>query len=177
MLQKMNQSSSAKLNWISKHVPISISVASNITGFESTRYFINSKPAVLQNMIEYLRMIGISAHKQMTTKYFDVLYELDELNQKYKEEREEVDSKDIESDFCEEKVETEDSYSESDIIFTPNRKVLSHFISNIQQRGRGGRVVALLPPTSEAGVRSPSRPYVGKLVVACRWSAVYSTEP
>ena len=41
----------------------------------------------------------------------------------------------------------------------------------------GGRVVTLSPPTSEAGVRSPSRPYVGKLVVACRWSAVYSTQP
>ena len=32
-------------------------------------------------------------------------------------------------------------------------------------------------PTSEAGVRFPARPQVGKLVVACRWSAVYSTEP
>ena len=43
--------------------------------------------------------------------------------------------------------------------------------------GHSGRVVTLSPPTSEAGVRSPSRPQVGKLVVACRWSAVYSTEP
>ena len=38
-------------------------------------------------------------------------------------------------------------------------------------------VVTLSPPTSEAGVRFPARPQVGKLVVACRWSAVYSTEP
>ena len=44
-------------------------------------------------------------------------------------------------------------------------------------RGHGGRVVTLSPPTSEAGVRSPARPQVGKLVVACCWSAVYSTEP
>ena len=43
--------------------------------------------------------------------------------------------------------------------------------------GHGDRVVTLSPPTSGAGVRSPSRPQVGKLVVACRWSAVYSTEP
>ena len=48
---------------------------------------------------------------------------------------------------------------------------------NEEQEGHGDRVVTLSPPTSEAGVRSPSRPYVGKLVVACRWSAVYSTEP
>ena len=45
------------------------------------------------------------------------------------------------------------------------------------QNGHGGRVVTLLPPTSEAGVRFPTQPQVGKLVVACRWSAVYSTEP
>ena len=43
--------------------------------------------------------------------------------------------------------------------------------------GHSGRVVKLLPPTSEAGVRFPARPQVGKLVIACRWSAVYSTEP
>ena len=43
--------------------------------------------------------------------------------------------------------------------------------------GHGGRVVTLSPPTSEAGVRSLSWPQVGKLVVACHWSAVYSTEP
>ena len=38
-------------------------------------------------------------------------------------------------------------------------------------------MVTLSPPTSEAGVPFPVRSQVGKLVVACRWSAVYSTEP
>ena len=47
----------------------------------------------------------------------------------------------------------------------------------INNKGHGGRVVTLSPPTSEAGVRFPARPQVGKLVVACRWLAVYSTEP
>ena len=42
--------------------------------------------------------------------------------------------------------------------------------------GQGGRVVTLSPPTSEAGVRFLAWPQVGKLVVACHWSAVYSTE-
>ena len=37
----------------------------------------------------------------------------------------------------------------------------------------GGRVVTLSLPTSEVGVRFLAR----KLVVACRWSVVYSTEP
>ena len=38
-------------------------------------------------------------------------------------------------------------------------------------------MVTLAPPTSEARVQFLARPQVGKLVVACRWSAVYSTEP
>ena len=47
----------------------------------------------------------------------------------------------------------------------------------IHERGHGGRVATLSPPTSEAMVCFPARPQVGKLVVACRWLAVYSTEP
>ena len=43
--------------------------------------------------------------------------------------------------------------------------------------GPWGRVVTLSPPTSEARVRFPTQPQVGKLVVAYRWLAVYSTEP
>ena len=46
-----------------------------------------------------------------------------------------------------------------------------------ESRGHSGRVVTLSPPTSEVGVRFPALPQVGKLVVACHWSAVYSTEP
>ena len=38
-------------------------------------------------------------------------------------------------------------------------------------------MVTLSAPTSEVGVRFPARPQVGKQVVVCRWSAVYSTDP
>ena len=41
----------------------------------------------------------------------------------------------------------------------------------------GGRVVTLSPATSGIGVRFPARPQVGKLAVACRWLAIYITEP
>ena len=44
------------------------------------------------------------------------------------------------------------------------------------QGGNGGRVVTLSPPTSEVRVWFPALPQVGKLVVPCRWSAVYSTK-
>ena len=43
-------------------------------------------------------------------------------------------------------------------------------------RGQGGRVVTLSPPTSEAGVRFPAWPQVGKLVVACCWSALFTVQ-
>ena len=53
----------------------------------------------------------------------------------------------------------------------------SWICSSIQRDGgHAGSVVTLSPPTSEAGVRFPARPQVGKLVVACRWSTVNSTE-
>ena len=39
-----------------------------------------------------------------------------------------------------------------------------------------GAVVAHSPPTSEVCGSNP-RPYVGKLLVAFQWLAVYSTEP
>ena len=51
------------------------------------------------------------------------------------------------------------------------------FFAQILKWGHGGRVVTLSPPTSEAGVHLPAQPQVGKLVVACHCSAVYSTEP
>ena len=38
-------------------------------------------------------------------------------------------------------------------------------------------MVELSPPTSEAGVQFPARPQVGKLVVACHWSAVLVQNP
>ena len=49
--------------------------------------------------------------------------------------------------------------------------------SLLQKWGHGVRVVTLSPPTSEVRVRFPAPPQVGKLVVACRWLTVYSTEP
>ena len=42
--------------------------------------------------------------------------------------------------------------------------------------GHDGTVVTHSPPTSEVRGSNPG-PYVGKLVVAYQWWAVYSTEP
>ena len=39
-------------------------------------------------------------------------------------------------------------------------------IFQVLERGHGGRVVTLSPPTSEIGVRISARPEVGKLVIA-----------
>ena len=49
-------------------------------------------------------------------------------------------------------------------------------LSSIMIWGQGGTVVTHSPPTSEVGGSNPGR-YVGKLVVAYRWSAVSSIEP
>ena len=51
------------------------------------------------------------------------------------------------------------------------------FVARTDNWGHDGRVVTLSPPTSEAGIQFSAWPQVGKLVVACHWSTVYSTEP
>ena len=61
------------------------------------------------------------------------------------------------------------------VLITPQGPSHNNII--LSSWGYGGRVVTLSPPTSEAGVRFPAQPQVGKLLVACRWSAVYNTEP
>ena len=55
----------------------------------------------------------------------------------------------------------------------------NHYLLALNQlfRGHSGRVVTFSPPMFEAGVWFLAWPQMGKLVVACRWSAVYSTEP
>ena len=45
----------------------------------------------------------------------------------------------------------------------------------LSRHGTSGTVVTHSPPTFEVGSSKP-RPYVGKLVAAYQWSAVYSTE-
>ena len=42
--------------------------------------------------------------------------------------------------------------------------------------GHVAKMVTLSPSTSEIGICILAQPQVGKLVVGCRWSAVYSTE-
>ena len=49
-----------------------------------------------------------------------------------------------------------------------------HLIFSNVKGDHGGIVVTLTLPPLRSGFGS--RPQVGKLVVACRWSAVYSTE-
>ena len=49
--------------------------------------------------------------------------------------------------------------------------------SNLRNRSHGGTVVRHLLPTSENRVQISICPKVGKLVVACLWSAVHSAEP
>ena len=47
----------------------------------------------------------------------------------------------------------------------------------VSYKGATVAVVTLSPPTSEIGVWIPAWPQEARLVVGCRWSAVYSTEP
>ena len=67
------------------------------------------------------------------------------------------------------------------LFFRESRNQMWFHINSIpikkQIGGHGGRVVTLSPPTSGIGVLFLAWPQVGKLVVACCWSAVYNIEP
>ena len=57
-----------------------------------------------------------------------------------------------------------------------NRQNLCQFYTSGNRRPNTVEVIGNFRATSEVGSSNP-KPYVGKLVVAYRWSAVYSTEP
>ena len=74
-----------------------------------------------------------------------------------------------------------DTELKQDLYLCGNRKrhCANQVTLNVNSKGCSmhGRVVTLSSSTSEARVQFTALPQVGKLVVACPWSAVYSTEP
>ena len=81
---KKEISTSDKLTWVSEHVPVSVSIASNVTGYETPVCFVNEKSTDLINdMMTYLSEISASNKEEMDEKYNFILMQLDNLIHKY----------------------------------------------------------------------------------------------
>ena len=77
LLQKITERTSAKLCFTQRHIPISVSINSNVPGYEEPHHVVDSNlDVLLEQMIEYLRLVSEKAcrlTKQKLQPAFDML--------------------------------------------------------------------------------------------------------
>ena len=86
---------SDKLQWSARHVPLSVSVASNVPGYEPVLCFVTDGDAdkLVGCMITRLNTISDAAYESLLPLYADVLEELKTRKEAWDEEEEEEDGK------------------------------------------------------------------------------------
>ena len=86
---------SDKLQWSARHVPLSVSVASNVPGYEPALCFVTDGDAdnLVGCMITRLNTISDAAYESLLPLYADVLEELKTRKEAWDEEEEEEDEK------------------------------------------------------------------------------------
>ena len=73
-----------RLKWLRKHEPISVSVASNVPGFEEAKCFINAdSKALIESMMTYMGSIAESVCHSAESKWSSVIEDLEDLIEKY----------------------------------------------------------------------------------------------
>ena len=84
MLQKIQSSTQDKLKWLTKHIPISISIASNVAGFEEPTCIVemNGK-SLINKMMTRLLEISNTSYNILKDKYSSLNIELGELIERY----------------------------------------------------------------------------------------------
>ena len=73
-----------RLKWLRKHEPISVSVASNVPGFEEVKCFVNADPKALIESMTYMGSIADSACESAESQWASAIEDLENLNEKYK---------------------------------------------------------------------------------------------
>ena len=92
MIQKINLQPTDKLKWIEKHVPISVSVSSNVPRFTSPKFIDNANlDKLLEEMISYMNEIGEKTENLAKSKWHDVLEQLKVLREEFEGEDEDDD--------------------------------------------------------------------------------------
>ena len=72
------------LKWLRKHEPISVSVASNVPGFEEAKCFVNADPkALIESMMTYTGSIADSACDSAESQWASAIEDLEDLIEKY----------------------------------------------------------------------------------------------
>ena len=90
-----------KVKMLNTHKPISVSIASNVPGYETPKHFLNSDESqLIKSMIEYMTIIGLEAYSLMRICYLQTFQEIkDELiaNAKNKKDNDENDDEESSS--------------------------------------------------------------------------------
>ena len=74
-----------RLKWLRKHEPISVSVASNVAGYEEAKCFVNSDPkGLVEDMMTYMATIADSACVSADDKWSSALEDLEQQITVYK---------------------------------------------------------------------------------------------
>ena len=123
----------SKLKWISQHIPISVSVASNVSSFRSKCFVNQNSFDLITDMMTYLRQISSFNTTLLKKKYETIFSQLDQLMDEYQ------GSIEYDSEYNDDESEDE----ESDI---HRAKLASHYIKAINNlKGEFERYITQLP--------------------------------
>ena len=86
---------SDKLQWSARHVPLSVSVASNVPGYEPAQCYVTDGDSdkLVADMMDHLTAISDAAYESLLPLYADVLEELKTRKEAWDEEEEEENGK------------------------------------------------------------------------------------
>ena len=81
--------STPKLKWLRRHKPISVSIASNVAGFETAKCFVNPDPKLLvEEMMEYMVSIADTVCMHAESKWSSAISSLKKLIKNYEDKLE-----------------------------------------------------------------------------------------
>ena len=88
------------IEWIARHVPLSVSVASNVPGYEPAQCYITDGDSdkLVADMMVHLTAISDTAYDSLLPSYVDVLADLDARKHAWEEETKEAEEKDEEEE-------------------------------------------------------------------------------
>jgi G:T-mismatch repair DNA endonuclease (very short patch repair protein) len=84
ILEKTNMKSSDKLKWVQKHIPISVSICSNVPNFTEPYTIVEqNQEKLLVQMIDYLSAIQTYSFQLLLEKWNPIFEEIDNLKDKW----------------------------------------------------------------------------------------------
>ena len=88
MMQKINETQGDKLTFVSKHIPVSASIATNVSGFESEYFILSTDPHVIcKQMFEYFDKVAEKSKLLMTDKLKGLIKKLNCITTRSKRKR------------------------------------------------------------------------------------------